>query len=245
MAKDLEFQDGVLNHKYLKIISEDYFGSFSISQNNNYIITWQDGYLEKNDNKDEQEPDFKNERIIFKKEIHEGVFLVASEINEFQNEGIDFRKYKWSPGKYYLLENEKVKIKGRCDRPQNGDVANNGCFVLNNRKSFAKDLSGELLIFNNIGEILIRKKFDANIINNKISKNGGHVLCQLAHSPSKDSDTIVFFNVNERRQVWQVTHPYGGADSYELDDFNKIISLILKNKGIYQYSYEGDYLGKK
>ncbi len=102
-----------------------------------------------------------------------------------------------SLGGYVLVRNNCIVLTGVAERPQDGKVANNGTFILNDWL-WDGELSGTFLAFSATGERLISHQFEANLHNNGISPDGRFAVCYLCNSPHPDGGTLAFFNLEDR-----------------------------------------------
>ncbi|MGB5077354.1 MAG: hypothetical protein WBO17_07745 [Sphingorhabdus sp.] len=71
-------------------------------------------------------------------------------------------------GIWKLLSAADVLAEGRLERPQDGKVADNGTFVLND-SMFGDGLRGRFTAFRADGQKLVEKEFSANLISNGLS----------------------------------------------------------------------------
>lgn len=144
-------------------------------------------------------------------------------------------------GHYFLLERNKVICEGRMPRPNEGKVANNGNFLLCDW-GLDNKLNTIFYIFSKKGNILIKHTFSANSYNNAISLNGQYAVCQLCASSSGDSETIAFFDIAQKRLIWQLVPHAGRAEKYFFDIENQIVILHYFKGLEHRYSFSGDFL---
>ena len=150
---------------------------------------------------------------------------------------------KWQTGSYVLLEKEKVILQGELERPDNGQVANNGIFIIADY-FFNDDLESSLVAFSKSGQKLISHHFLANLSSSCMSNNGKYAICQLYNSETADANTIVFFDLETGKLLWQKIPETWVADFFELDCENKILYLGYKheNNVKFRYSFDGVFL---
>lgn len=91
-------------------------------------------------------------------------------------------------GGYLLYDARKgtVALKGRLERPNNGHVANNGTFVLEDWH-LSSTLSGTFVAFDAQGRRLLNRCLGANLMGNGVSVSGQFAVCQTASSGHADS----------------------------------------------------------
>jgi transcription elongation factor Elf1 len=146
-------------------------------------------------------------------------------------------------GPYLLLDGNRVIVRGRMQRPNDGKVSNNGNFVLNSWTGNGEKLSGTFYAFATSGEILVRKKFRANLNHNGISDNGRFAFCDTCTSDFEaHSDKTFVFDLETRTLLSTID---GRADGrYSFDSEHRILSFIDDKSALERrYTFEGIYLG--
>ncbi len=119
-------------------------------------------------------------------------------------------------GPFYLFTGATELCKGRLQRPNGGQVAENGSFVFCDWL-FTDRLASAFYAFDYTGRILIEKKFRANLFNASISQDGAYAACQTAVNPaSKHSELLTLFNLRSRAEVWHLK-PAFWPETYEFD----------------------------
>lgn len=119
-------------------------------------------------------------------------------------------------GPFYLFKGSTELCKGRLQRPNDGQVADNGSFTFCDWL-FTEKLAGAFYAFDCAGQILMKKKFRANLINASISRDGAYVACQTAFNPaSRHSDLLTLFDLRSRAEVWHLKPPFR-PKTYEFD----------------------------
>jgi hypothetical protein len=92
----------------------------------------------------------------------------------------------------------KVGCNGRLQRPNDGQVADNGSFAFCDWL-FTDKLAGAFYAFDCSGQILIKKKFRANLCSASISQDGAYAACQTASNPaSRYIYFLSFFDLRSR-----------------------------------------------
>ena len=146
-------------------------------------------------------------------------------------------------GSYILAENGKVIVTGKLQRPNDGKVANNGTFIINDWM-FGEGLCGTFYAFDKIGTNLIKYHFEANLYNNGISEDGKYAVCQCANSDTEDGGVLAFFDLEIGRILWKKSPESGWADSYLFDCQNHYLYLVYRDKGKFRYTFEGEFIDK-
>jgi hypothetical protein len=145
-------------------------------------------------------------------------------------------------GPFVLLRDDKIVISGSIERPHDGKVANNGIFILND-VMFRRELNGTFYAFSPDGTEILSHRFEANLHNNGLSKDGEFAVCQLCNSPSRDGGTLAFFDLGHRSLLWQIEPEDGWADSYAFDTVKRELTLAYEGQGESRYSFGGEPLG--
>lgn len=99
-------------------------------------------------------------------------------------------------GEYLLVEDEAIRVCGRLQRPNDGKVANNGTFVINDWE-FGEGLKGTFYSFDCSGSLMLSKHFSANLYNNGLSPNGEIAVCQTLHSDNEDASLLTLFDLSQ------------------------------------------------
>ena len=147
-------------------------------------------------------------------------------------------------GRYLLLDGNTVVAEGRMTCPEDGRVANNGNFIVNDWEDTSA-LSGSLVVFDRAGREIIRRRFNANLFNNGLSPDGRFAACHTcnSHDPN-DSATLAVFDLSAGREVahWQAES--GWPNSYEFSEDGKTLGLGYKGLGTFRYSLTGDFIDR-
>ncbi len=169
----------------------------------------------------------------------DGSFLVAwSDFDTSHGVG-GYRKA--GKGPFVLVKNGKVVYKGKLERPNDGKAANTGTFVLADWL-FGDDLKSIFYAFASDGSELIRQTFSANMLNTGLSESGQFAVAQLANSNSEDSGCLAFFDLLHKKLLWKQVPIPGWAETYMFNDQEKRLGLVYQDKGIYEYTYTGDFV---
>jgi tetratricopeptide (TPR) repeat protein len=147
-------------------------------------------------------------------------------------------------GRYILLDDGRVILDRRMPRPQDGKVADNGVFILNDWGA-SDVLAGTFHAFAADGSEILRRAFDANLLNNGLSEDGALAVCQTCNAPgSPDSSVLSVFDLSEGREIacWQPES--GWADEYEFPGDGRV--RMVRRSGIpVEYSLTGEFLDRQ
>ncbi len=147
-------------------------------------------------------------------------------------------------GRYFLLENKKVIAEGRMARPNDGKVANNGVFILNDWE-FTSDLSGVFSAFGPDGKKILSRRFKANLYNNGLSADGRLAVCQTCNSPDpNDSSVLTVFDLSVGKEIASWIPESGWANFYEFPPDSQTMKLGYADRGAYSYSLHGEFIDR-
>lgn len=92
-----------------------------------------------------------------------------------------------------MLEHDRLICEGRLERPQDGKVANDGTFILNDWM-FGEGLKGRLVAFRRDGTAILARDIAANLMSNGLSNDGQFAICQTANAPGSP-DSCVYMDL--------------------------------------------------
>lgn len=146
-------------------------------------------------------------------------------------------------GAYLLYDNMKrrVVLRGRLERPNDGHVANNGTFSLEDWH-FGGELSGTLYVIRPDGMVAIRRRLKANIFNSAISPNGRYAMCQTANSPDEDGGSVFLFDVDSGEQLFSVAPQGAWAQRYSIEEEPVRLVAHIQGLGAFRYDQDGNFL---
>lgn len=146
-------------------------------------------------------------------------------------------------GRYVLLNDGKIVVDARMDRPQDGKVADDGTFILNDWGQ-RNDLAGTFHAFSADGREILCRSYSANLLNNGLSENGQLAVCQTCNAPnSPDSSILSVFELGAGKIIAEWTAESGWADNYEFADGDKV-RMLRKGKLPLHYSLTGNFLSR-
>jgi tetratricopeptide (TPR) repeat protein len=126
-------------------------------------------------------------------------------------------------------------------RPNNGSVADNGSFSLEDWH-FGNTLSGTFNVFDNTGNPIVTKELTANILDSGISSNGKLAYCATANSKTEHSYKIFLFDLESGEELFCVTPRTGGIESYAFDEDRKLLIADVKGVGKFRYDRGGNFV---
>ncbi|WP_227443691.1 tetratricopeptide repeat protein [Pseudomonas cannabina] len=141
-------------------------------------------------------------------------------------------------GRYILVDliNNAIVIDARMPRPNNGAVADNGSFCLEDWH-FGSTLSGTFHVFTSQGLPIITKVLTANILQSGISRNGLLAYCLTANSSTEDGRKLTLYELKKGVELFAVT-PLRAFERIGFDE--KLMQLVVKVSGGGEYRYGAD-----
>ena len=147
-------------------------------------------------------------------------------------------------GRFILFEDRKIVAEGRMARPNDGKVADNGIFILNDW-GFMSDLSGIFFAFRPDGKKILSRRFKANLYNNGLSANGRLAVCQTCNSPDPDdSSVLTIFDLSLGKEIASWIPESGWAHFYEFPPDGQTIRLGYPDRGAFTYSLHGEFIDR-
>ena len=153
-------------------------------------------------------------------------------------------------GDYILLRAGRVLSRGRLQRPNDERVADNGAFVLNDWM-FGDGLKGTFCAFDQSGELILEKRFKANLEKSGISRDGSFAACQTLGSDNEGGNLLTIFDLTQKRVANQWRAESGAASDYDFDPSSRTILLIYGGGGYedypdpkWAYTYDGEFIDR-
>jgi len=144
-------------------------------------------------------------------------------------------------GKYIVLAGKDVIAQGAVARPNDGKIANDGSFILNDW-GFGGGLQGVFLAFDCSGKPLVKRRFEANLFNNGLSVDGSTASCQTANAyEGEDGSKLTIFNLRTGVEIASWIPASGWADFYAFPA-DGVIQLGYSKLGLFSYSWDGTFL---
>jgi hypothetical protein len=147
-------------------------------------------------------------------------------------------------GRYLMLDQNRVMIDGGMVRPEDGRVADNGVFIFNDYGRLDL-LSGTFVAFHPNGEVIIRTKYRANLINNGLSSDGRFAACFTANSGDEnDSAILTVFDLIKGQEIARWRPESGWPSSIEFPTDGETIGIVDPHLGMFRYSLDGDFIDR-
>jgi hypothetical protein len=146
-------------------------------------------------------------------------------------------------GSFILLENSIVRAQGQLERPNDGKVANDGSFVLNDWH-FTQGLNGTFYAFRADGSRILAQRFEANLYNNGIAPDGRLAVCQTANAPTEDGSVLAVFDLVEGVEIARWSPEPGWAAEYVFAG-DGTIGLQYGDEAVFRYSADGDFIDRQ
>ncbi|MGA2084560.1 MAG: tetratricopeptide repeat protein [Terracidiphilus sp.] len=144
-------------------------------------------------------------------------------------------------GKYFLLCDNRIIAEGKMARPNDGKVADNGTFILN-QWGPGSDLRGTFRAFNYLGEPIVAKKITANLFNNGLSPEGRYAAVQTCNAPGSTDDCVLLvYDLIQRAEIGRFVPRSGWADDYQFHE-DGTIELGYRKLGYFRYALTGEFL---
>ena len=144
-------------------------------------------------------------------------------------------------GRYFLLCDNRILAEGRMARPNDGKVADNGTFILN-QWGTGDGLKGTFRAFNYPREPIVAKKIAANLFNNGLSPEGRYAAVQACHAPGSDDNCILLvYDLIQKAEIGRFVPQSGWADDYRFPG-DGTIELEYRKLGHFRYALTGEFL---
>lgn len=146
------------------------------------------------------------------------------------------------PGRFYLFEGDRLAAQGRAERPNDGQVANNGNFVINDWL-FGDGLKGVFRAYRADGSVIVERAFSANLPNNGIADDGSMAVCQTCSAPGPDGSLLAIFDLASGCEVAAWVPESGWAESYAFPAEGRI-QLRYGGGQAFDYALDGEFLDR-
>lgn len=148
-------------------------------------------------------------------------------------------------GRWALLEHDRLICEGRLERPQDGKVASDGTFILNDWM-FGEGLKGRFVAFRRDGTVILAHDIAANLISNGLSNDGTFAICQTANAPgSPDNCLYMLFDLTTATEIARWAPEAGWADGYEFDTAARQLFLIRRDAERVGYRFDGTMIDRE
>jgi hypothetical protein len=149
-------------------------------------------------------------------------------------------------GAYVLIDVDRVVAHGRMQRPNDGKVADNGNFILNDWR-FTAELAGTFWAFRPDGSVILSKQFDANLFNNGLADDGALAACHTCNSSSEtDSAILTLFDLDGAKELTRFRAESGWPSTYRFSKSPSTVVLGYSNDGgDFAYGLDGAFLDRE
>lgn len=128
---------------------------------------------------------------------------------------------KTGKGYYFLFKDHSLIVMGQVESPNDGKVADNGYFIINDWL-FTDETKSIGYAFNERGEQILRKRFKANLLMNALSSSGQFALFVTCNSSLGDNNIAILYDLASKKQVWRKYFGLQRPDHLTLSDNEKI-----------------------
>jgi len=147
-------------------------------------------------------------------------------------------------GRYILIEDDVIVAEGRAERPNDGKVADNGVFILNDWLFFSERLEGVFLAFQKDGAPILSRRFEANLFNNGLSSDGRLAACQTCNADGNDGNKLTIFDLQAGVERASVSPESGWARDYVFPSDHQTIRLSYEGDAQYAYDLDGRFVDR-
>lgn len=81
-------------------------------------------------------------------------------------------------------------------------------------------------------------------MNNGLSPDGSHAVCQTANAPGDDGNLLTVFDLVHGKELGAWRPESGWAHSYEFSEANDSIRLVYPERGGFLYSMDGEFIDR-
>lgn len=145
----------------------------------------------------------------------------------------------------YDIESDRIAVAGKLERPNQGAVANDGTFILQDWH-FGDGLQGTFIVFASDGHILHKRRFHANLHNGAVSADGAWAICQTANNPDHDDgNRLTAFDLRQGVELFSIQPYTGWADAYEFSADGSRFTVMHNDLGKFAYDRWGSFLDEE
>lgn len=147
-------------------------------------------------------------------------------------------------GRYLLLEDEKIVVEGRMERPNDGKVADTGTFILNDWHFSTAQLQGTFCAFRKDGTPILQQRYEANLYNNGLSADGHWACCQTCNSGTEiDSSVLTIFDLVAGTEISRFMPESGWANGYDFSQPGRVM-LRYPDHAAVGYALTGEFVDR-
>ncbi|HEX4050326.1 MAG TPA: tetratricopeptide repeat protein [Steroidobacteraceae bacterium] len=132
------------------------------------------------------------------------------------------------------------------ERPQDGKVADNGTFILNDWRA-SSELTGTFRAFRADGSQVLAQDFAANLFNNGLSADGRLAVCQTCNSGHEDDSAVLtVFDLTQGRELHRFRPESGWPNTYAFSPDGETLTLGYPNgEGEFSYKLDGTFVDRE
>ena len=148
-------------------------------------------------------------------------------------------------GRYVLIDGGAVILDRRMARPQDGKVADDGTFILNDWGD-GDTLSGTFHAFRSDGSAIVSRSYSANLLNNGLSGDGRLAVCQTCNAPgSPDSSILSVLDLERGAEIAAWVPESGWASGYAFPEGGERVRMLRGDRPALDYSLTGEFLDRR
>ena len=147
-------------------------------------------------------------------------------------------------GRHFLIEGGAIIAEGRVERPNDGKVADNGTFVINDW-GFSGDLAGVFHAFRADGSPILAQAFSANLYNNGLAADGRLAVCQTCNSHTEDASVLAVFDLAAGLELARWVPESGWAQSYDFPADGRTVQLRYPGGASFAYALDGAFIDRE
>jgi len=149
-----------------------------------------------------------------------------------------------TPGKFLVMKEGKVRLRGSLPDPDRADIADNGTFVIVSSRGIR---SSTFRAITYRGGVVLNRDINAWVFSIAISPDGHYAVCQAANNYDDDDDggMLMFFDLDAKRLLWKKHPETGWANRYEFDTHQQLLRTYhghADRDGCFRYSFAGECL---
>ncbi|WP_205514596.1 hypothetical protein [Longitalea arenae] len=124
-------------------------------------------------------------------------------------------------GHFFVSKNGQTVMMGELQRPNDGKIGNNGSFVINDWL-WGDNTNSVAYCISITGEVLLKEKLGANLLNNGISDSSRFAIFITANSNNKDCDIAILFDTAQKKIINKIKFGFETPESFTLIDEKEI-----------------------
>lgn len=145
-------------------------------------------------------------------------------------------------GEFRLYENNKLILSGEMEKPDRGTLADDGSFAI--MDNLIERLDKYLFyVFDNEGNLLLKKTSDAFITYTYISANGKYAAFRTSNNWSSEcGGKLFFFNLVTKELLFKTFFDNKWPENIDIDETNETITIYYDKNHSYRYDLKGIFI---